>query len=187
MIHKIIVAGSGGQGILFLGKALAFAGMFEGREVTWFPSYGAEMRGGTANCTVVIAGEMIGSPVVLNPDILVIMNSISLDRFLPRLSKNGYLFYDSSLISEPSVKRNIILVPVPATEIASSVSTTRAANMVMLGAIIAKTGILRMKSVLRVFDRDGKTTPGASSDINIQTIEEGIKFIENQKSNHGRR
>ncbi|MDA8083275.1 MAG: 2-oxoacid:acceptor oxidoreductase family protein [Nitrospiraceae bacterium] len=184
MMHKIIIAGSGGQGILFLGKTLAFAGMSEGKEVTWFPSYGAEMRGGTANCTVVIADEMIGSPVVLNPDILVIMNRISLDRFLPRLTRKGLLFYDSSLIPEPLTRGRS--VPVPATEIASAVSTTRAANMVMLGAIVAKTGIVGMQSLRKVFETAGGTPSRASSNGNIMTIQEGMRFIENQKSRHSR-
>ncbi len=187
MISKIIIAGSGGQGILFLGKALAFACMFEGKEVTWFPSYGAEMRGGTANCTVVVADEMIGSPVVLTPDILVIMNSISLDKFLPKLARNGHLFYDSSLIPMPKVKGHTILVPVPATEIARTAATTKSANMVMLGAIIAKTGILGLKSLRKVFDRSGRTAPQASSNINIRTIQEGMKYIEDQKSHDSRR
>jgi len=184
MTYKIIIAGSGGQGILFLGKSLAFASMFEGKKVTWFPSYGAEMRGGTANCTVVVADEMIGSPVVLTPDILVIMNTISLDKFLPKLAKNGYLFYDSSLIPTPKVKSHINLVPVPATEIASAVATTKSANMVMLGAIIAKTEILSRKSLLRVFQNGGKTPREASSNVNIRTIQEGIRYIEHQKSYH---
>ncbi len=182
MINKIIIAGSGGQGILFLGKSLAFASMFEGKEVTWFPSYGAEMRGGTANCTVVVADEMIGSPVVLTPDILVIMNTISLDKFLPKLAKKGYLFYDSSLIPAPKVKNDINLVPVPATEIAGAIATTRSANMVMLGAIIARTKILTRQSLIRVFDNNGRTSPKAPSNVNIRTIQEGIRYIENQKS-----
>src|SRR4030066_1544991 len=94
---RIIVAGSGGQGILFLGKFLARAGMLEGRNVAWFPSYGAEMRGGTANCTLILSDNMIGSPVILNPDILIAMNSASLERFQPQLKKRGLLLFDSSL------------------------------------------------------------------------------------------
>lgn len=184
MTRKIIIAGSGGQGILFLGKSLAFASMFEGKEVTWFPSYGAEMRGGTANCTVVVADEMIGSPVVLTPDILVIMNTISLDKFLPKLAKKGYLFYDSSLIPVPRVKPGIRAIPVPATEIASSVATTKSANMVMLGAIIARTQLLQPQSLMRVFETGEKASPETAMNVNIRTIQEGIRYIENQKSNN---
>src|SRR5208283_1066042 len=98
MEHTIIIAGSGGQGILFLGRLMAYATMLEGKEVTWMPSYGAEMRGGTANCTVVISDEMIGSPVVRNPCILVVMNDASYSRFVCKLLPGGTLLYDSSFI-----------------------------------------------------------------------------------------
>ena len=98
MEKRIIIAGSGGQGVLFFGKLLAYAAMLEGREVTWFPSYGAEMRGGTANCTVIISDSMIGSPVIGNPDVLVVMNDDSYRRFVEKLSPGGILIYDSSQI-----------------------------------------------------------------------------------------
>jgi len=158
--------------------------MSEGRKVTWFPSYGAEMRGGTANCTVVISDTMIGSPVVLNPDILIVMNSISMERFLPRIARNGHLFYDCSLIPDPPQKRHIIPVPVPATDIASTVATTRSANMVMLGAVVAETKILRAESLMKAFEKNGGSRDMNASDVNIMTIQEGIRYIENQKSSH---
>jgi 2-oxoglutarate ferredoxin oxidoreductase subunit gamma len=125
---RIIIAGSGGQGILFMGKVMAFASMREKKEVTWFPSYGAEMRGGTANCTVIISDDMIGSPVVLNPDILVVMNSASLDKFQQRLRRKGLLFYDSSLIKSPSFRAEVEPVAVPATKIASALGNAKSAN-----------------------------------------------------------
>jgi 2-oxoglutarate ferredoxin oxidoreductase subunit gamma len=103
---------------LFLGKILAFAGMLEKKAVTWFPSYGAEMRGGTANCTVIIADAMIGSPVVLNPDILVAMNRASLEKFQPRLKQGGVVLYDSSLIRRPGLRGDVETISVPATKIA---------------------------------------------------------------------
>src|SRR3989338_5832303 len=98
---SLLIAGFGGQGILFAGKLLAQSAMLEGRHVTWFPSYGAEVRGGTANCTVIISDEMIGSPVVRNPEILVVMNEASLDKFQPRLKSGGILIFESSLIKKP--------------------------------------------------------------------------------------
>ncbi len=182
MLNKLIIAGSGGQGILFLGRVLAFTAAVEGRDVTWFPSYGAEMRGGTANCTVIISDEMIGSPVVLNPDILIVMNRISLDKYQPRIKKGGYLFYDSSLITKPLLRSDIKAVPVPATEIASSASTTKPANMVILGALIAETKILREESLISFFESSEGPMKKLSSRVNIKTIYEGFKYIEDTKS-----
>ncbi|RPI36343.1 MAG: 2-oxoacid:ferredoxin oxidoreductase subunit gamma, partial [Nitrospiraceae bacterium] len=151
METRIMIAGTGGQGILFLGKAIAQAGMIEGKHVTWFPSYGAEMRGGTANCTVIMSDTMIGSPVVLNPDILIAMNGASVERFQPRLKKKGLLFFDSSLINGAAFRSTVIAIGIPATKLADAVGNTRAANMVMLGALLAETGILKKSSFDRLF------------------------------------
>jgi 2-oxoglutarate ferredoxin oxidoreductase subunit gamma len=165
-----------------LGRVLAFTAAVEGRDVTWFPSYGAEMRGGTANCTVIISDEMIGSPVVLSPDILIVMNRNSLDKYQPRLKKNGYLFYDSSLIASPALRSDIKSVSIPATEIASLVSTTKSANMVILGALIAKTKILSEESLISVFENSEGPMKKLASRVNIETIYEGFKYIEDKKS-----
>src|SRR5208283_4696608 len=102
MENRVLIAGSGGQGILFLGKLLAYAAMFENKEVTWFPSYGAEMRGGTANCTVIVSGEMIGSPVVSNPDILVGMNEQSFVAFSGKVASGGWLLHDATIKAKPA-------------------------------------------------------------------------------------
>jgi 2-oxoglutarate ferredoxin oxidoreductase subunit gamma len=155
--------------------------MLERRDVTWFPSYGAEMRGGTANCTVIMADEMIGSPVVLNPDILVIMNKASLVKFEPRLRRGGLLVFDSSLIRNSGMRDGTRAVPVPATKIASSIGNTKSANMVMLGALIAETGLLKKSSILGVFE--GREAPLGSrgGKINTTSILEGMKYIEDSK------
>ena len=182
MERKIIIAGSGGQGILYMGKLMAFASMREKKEVTWFPSYGAEMRGGTANCTVIISDAMIGSPVVLNPDILVVMNSASLDKFQQRLRKKGLLFYDSSLIKNPGFREDVEPVGVPATKIASALGNTKSANMVVLGALIAKTGLLKKSSVVKIFEHSSEPVGNNGSKINTISILEGIKYIGNTKS-----
>jgi 2-oxoglutarate ferredoxin oxidoreductase subunit gamma len=182
METRIIIAGSGGQGILFLGKVLSFAGMLEGKEVTWFPSYGAEMRGGTANCTVILSHNMIGSPVVLNPDILVTMNKASFDKFQPRVKKHGLIFYDGSLIKEPVVRHDVRVLAVPATEIASSAGNTKSANMVMLGAVLAATGILRKSSALKVIEGPPKAGGGNGIKANTNSVLKGIQYIEDTKS-----
>ncbi len=182
MEKRVIIAGSGGQGILFLGKVLSYAAMVENREVTWFPSYGAEIRGGTANCTVIIADEMIGSPVVLSPDILVIMNKASLEKFQPRLKRHGLIFYDSSLIKDPVIRGGARGISVPATEIAGSVGSTKAANMVMLGALIAETSLLRKSSILKIVEGPAKSAVGNGIKINTNSILKGIQYVEDTKS-----
>jgi 2-oxoglutarate ferredoxin oxidoreductase subunit gamma len=176
---SIIIAGSGGQGILFLGRMLTSASMLERKEVTWFPSYGAEMRGGTANCTVIVSDEMIGSPVVMMPDILIVMNRASLDRFLPSLRKKGDLFYDSSLITEKLARRDITAVPVPATNIAGDMGNPKSANMVMLGAFIAKTGLLKRNSIFRIFDNVTDPRKIEAFRANKEFVRKGMDYIEN--------
>ncbi|MDA8104574.1 MAG: 2-oxoacid:acceptor oxidoreductase family protein [Nitrospiraceae bacterium] len=167
--------------MLFLGKVFSFASMLEEKEVTWFPSYGAEMRGGTANCTVIISDTMIGSPVVLNPDILVSMNKASLDKFQPRVKKHGLVFYDLSLIKDPALRDDVLAVAVPATEIASSAGNTKSANMVMLGAVLAGTGLLKRSSVLKVIEGPTKSAGGNGIRANTNSLLKGIQYIEDTK------
>jgi len=172
-VPSVLVAGSGGQGILFIGKLLAQAAMQEGKNVTWFPSYGAEMRGGTANCTVVISEETIGSPVVRNPDILIVLNTPSLERFQERLKPGGTLVLDTSLV-KGNIRDDIRVIGVPATEVAVSLGSPRAANMVVLGAVIGGTGIV---SESQTIDALRELTPAKrqkSLNPNIKAIKEGI-------------
>lgn len=145
---ELIIAGFGGQGVLFAGKLLAHAAMLEGKEVTWFPSYGAEIRGGTANCTVIISSEMIGSPVVNNPDTLLIMNDASMERFAPRLKQGGFLIMNSSLIKNPPQRRDIGIIQINATDIAEELGSSQVANMVMIGALIGRTGIISLDTAI---------------------------------------
>lgn len=155
--------------------------------MTWFPSYGAEMRGGAATCTVVISDEPIGSPVVCNPDILIVMNTLSLDKYQSRVKKSGLLFYDSSLISRPALRTDISSVAVPATDLAGTVSTTRSANMIIFGALLARTRLLREQSLRQVFDSNEDMMKRLASRVDINTIYEGYKYFENKKSqNQGR-
>jgi 2-oxoglutarate ferredoxin oxidoreductase subunit gamma len=152
MEKRIIIAGSGGQGVLFFGKLLAYAAMLEGREVTWFPSYGAEMRGGTANCTVIISDSMIGSPVIRNPDVLVVMNAASYQRFAEKLPSGGVLVCDSSQIHTSTHRDDIMVIMSPAGDIAASLNCAVSANMALLGAFIAATRIVDVQSALRSVD-----------------------------------
>lgn len=177
MEKRIIIAGSGGQGVLFLGKLIAYSCMLEGKEVACFPSYGAEMRGGTANCTVIISDDMIGSPVIRSLDILAVMNEPSCNRFIDRLLPEGLLIYDSSLFDADGQRKDINAVKVPASSLASSLNGTKAANMAIIGALVAASGILDIKSVLEAI---AETTPAhrkVSLKVNRDIIMKGYNSV----------
>jgi 2-oxoglutarate ferredoxin oxidoreductase subunit gamma len=142
MQHEIIFAGFGGQGILLIGQMVAYSGMDVGLNVTWLPSYGPEMRGGTASCTVVVSDTPIGSPVVSSPEIAVVMNRPSLDKFGPMVRKGGLLFINSSLVDVRSGRSDIEEILIPCNDMAAKLGNPRAANIIMLGALIGRTKIL---------------------------------------------
>lgn len=137
METSIIIAGFGGQGVLFAGKLLAYAAMDSGKHVTWIPSYGPEMRGGTANCTVIISDEPIGAPLVNQPDIVIALNQPSFDKYEPLVKPDGLLLINSSLVTGESHRLDIDFVPVPMSEMAESVGTTKLLNMAAIGAMLA--------------------------------------------------
>lgn len=149
----VIMAGFGGQGVMLIGNLLAYSGMEQGLNVTYIPVYGPEMRGGTANCTVVISDDAIGSPIIPRPKSLIIMNRPSLDKFQPELVDGGVLVVNSSLV-DPALADagRVRLVTVPANEIADSLGNTRMANMVALGAYVNATGIVPLSTVERCLD-----------------------------------
>lgn len=147
MTTEIIIAGFGGQGIVSSGIILGYAGMLENKNVTFFPSYGAEMRGGTANCSVVISSEPVASPIVAYPDIVIIMNEPSLARFEPMLKPGGILFYNKTLIKSSPKRDDITVLAVEANAIAEELGQGRIANMVMLGALAKKTNILKLETL----------------------------------------
>lgn len=193
---RVLVAGSGGQGILLLGRLIAYGGMLEGKDVTCFPSYGAEVRGGTANSTVILSDEMIGSPIVGNPDILIAMNAASLGKFQPRLRPHGLLIFDSSLIKSPEIRRDITAVDVPASVIAASANgkgslqngsslsaaQMRSANMVMLGALVEETGILKKENAMSALEKLTSSKTQKTLEGNREAIRRGIQYIADKKS-----
>ena len=136
MTNQILLAGFGGQGILFSGKFLAYDGLLEEREVSWLPSYGPEMRGGTCNCSVILSDTKIGSPIVANPDILIAMNLPSLDRFESAAVPGAKIFVDSSLIDRKVARSDVEAYYIPATRIASDEGLSGLANMIMIGLMI---------------------------------------------------
>ena len=147
-MEQIIIAGFGGQGVLSMGMLLTYAGMLEGKQVTWLPSYGPEMRGGTANCNVILSDQEIGSPIVINATTVVAMNRPSLDKFENSVVPGGNLFINSSLIHEKASRTDIDVIYVPANTLAAELKNEKVANMVMLGAYLAKTKVLDPESVL---------------------------------------
>jgi 2-oxoglutarate ferredoxin oxidoreductase subunit gamma len=148
MAQQLIIAGFGGQGVLSMGMLLAYAGMLEGRNVTWLPAYGPEMRGGTANCNVIISDEEIGSPLVLSASSVIAMNRPSLEKFEGAVERGGLLFVNCSLIECRAVRTDIEAIYVPANEIAASLGNERTANMVMLGAFLERTRLVDPESVI---------------------------------------
>jgi 2-oxoglutarate ferredoxin oxidoreductase subunit gamma len=177
---NVIMAGFGGQGLMFIGKLLAYCAMKRGLNVTWIPSYGPEMRGGTANCTIVISDEPIGSPVITSPEALIIMNNPSLEAFEPALKSSGLLFVDSSLVTRSVKRKDVEVVAVPADDIAVEVGEKRAANMVMLGAYVAKTGIVAKDDIANGFREffGGKTQ---FLEVNMKALEKGMQHTKTQK------
>lgn len=140
MTNDILLAGFGGQGILFIGKMLAYLGLYEGKQVSWLPSYGPEMRGGTCNCSVCISDDPIGSPLVLDPDQLLVMNTPSFDKFIGTVKAGGKAFIDSSLVEGKSDRTDIDCYYVPATALANENDLKGMANVILLGKMIKETG-----------------------------------------------
>ena len=149
MQTEFIIAGFGGQGVLFAGQLLSYAAMDEGKEVTWIPSYGPEMRGGTANCTVIISDEEIGSPLVKNPQGAIAMNLPSLDKYESVVRPGGVLVINTSIINRTATRPDIRLVPVAGNEIAEQIGERRMTNMVLLGALLANLPVLPLEAIER--------------------------------------
>jgi 2-oxoisovalerate ferredoxin oxidoreductase beta subunit len=172
--HSLKIAGFGGQGLLFLGRLLAEAGMQQNLHVSWLPSYGPEMRGGTANCHVNISTASISSPLVSTPTVLIAMNKPSLDKFENEVRSGGLILYDSSLIDRPPARGDVEVLALPATEIADKLGSGKSANMVVLGALISKTNLLEKDAVLDVVRANTKKAD--LLDLNVKAIEAGFEF-----------
>jgi 2-oxoglutarate ferredoxin oxidoreductase subunit gamma len=176
MQTEIVFAGFGGQGVLFGGQVLAYAAMDSGREVTWIPSYGPEMRGGTANCTVIIADEEIGSPLVRNPKAVIVLNLPSLDKYEPLVVPGGVLVANASLINREPSRKDIKSIFIPANEIAESIGNRRLLNMVTLGALLGVLPVLPMQAIEQALrdhlpERHRKLLP-----VNYQALRAGADF-----------
>jgi 2-oxoglutarate ferredoxin oxidoreductase subunit gamma len=174
----VIMAGFGGQGILMIGNLLSIAAMEEGRHVTYFPAYGVEMRGGTANCTVVISDEEIGSPVVGRPKACVIMNGPSLGKYLPSIKEGGDLVINSSLVDPAKVDRtDVRLLSIPANDIAREVvGSQQLASMVALGAYVTVTGVVEMQTLFDCLPKVISRKYEKFIPLNVNALKEGESF-----------
>ena len=177
MTNEIMIAGFGGQGVMAIGKTLAEAGMKEGKAVSWLPSYGPEMRGGTANCCVVISEEEIVCPIVLEPTELIAMNLPSLLKFEPTVKAGGTIFVNSSIISEPVLRDDVRVVNVPCLDIANELGNAKVANMVMLGAYIEAMGNLGTDTIKEMLVHMFTGPKAKLVDLNIEALRRGAACV----------
>ena len=177
--QRIIIAGFGGQGILSMGQILAYAGLLEGKTVSWLPSYGPEMRGGTANCSVIISEEFVGSPVVTEADAAIIMNLPSLVKYEKNVVNGGHLLTNSSLISEKTSRREVKAYEIAANDIANELGNAKVANMVMLGAYIELTRIVSKESIIQSLEKVLGSSKKNLIHINEEALKRGTEAVRN--------
>lgn len=176
MTKQILIAGFGGQGILFSGKFLAYEGLIDGKEVSWLPSYGPEMRGGTANCSIIISDTKIGSPIVDKPDILVAMNTPSYDKYISEVNPGGKVFIDSSLIDKKCERDDVEAYYIPATQLASENNLTGLANMIILGNVIAHTDIMPNENIEKAMQKVVSAKKQNLFDLNMKAVQIGHDY-----------
>ena len=179
-MKKIFIAGFGGQGILFTGKFIAYAAMLEGKEVTWLPAYGAESRGGTSNCHVIISEKPIGSPVVQSPDVLICMNLPSLDKFEKNLAQGGALYIDDSMVTRKTSREDVKTHYVPATKLAFDNSLDGLANMIMLGAAIRESGLCSREIITETMGKVISERKKEMYENNLKAVNIGLEFKEGE-------
>lgn len=177
MTNEIIIAGFGGQGVLTMGQLIAYAGMKEGKNVSWMPSYGPEMRGGTANCNVIISTQAVGSPIVTEADAVIVMNKPSLDKYEAALKPGGMLFINTSLIDKKATRSDIQVYNVPANDIAQKAGSIKVANIAILGAYIAASGAVSRESVVAAVEYMLGDKKAHLIPVNETAIDHGAKYI----------
>jgi 2-oxoglutarate ferredoxin oxidoreductase subunit gamma len=171
---EIIIAGFGGQGVLFAGEILARAAVLEDKNVTWMPSYGPEQRGGTATCTVVVSDEAIGSPIVWDPQVAIVMNRPSLDKFEPRIRPGGVLVVNTAMVDRPVARMDLRVVAVDATRVASALSNPAVANMVLLGALLRVLPIVSASSVRLALAEHFPPSQQDLVEIDVAAVDRGL-------------
>ena len=173
---RILIAGFGGQGVLFAGKFLAYKGLCEDRQVSWLPSYGPEMRGGTANCSVIISDDPIGSPIITTPDILVAMNLPSLDKYEQSVVSGGQIYVDSTLIARDVTRTDVSAFRIPATQMASDNGLTTLANMIIVGKILRESDVCSYEGLEVALKKVVSARHADLFDANMKAINMGYAF-----------
>ena len=176
MTHSYLIAGFGGQGLLFAGKFLAYKGLLESKEVSWLPSYGPEMRGGTASCSVIIGDEPVGSPIVEHPDVLMVMNLPSLNRYEQAVQPGGTIFVDSSLVDRKVERSDVKAIYVPATRLAVENDMTTLANMILTGKILEEMGEFDADGVQAALKKVVSAKHPEMFDLNLKALQIGRDF-----------
>ncbi len=179
--YEVTFAGFGGQGIMTAGQLLSYAGISEDKQVVWIPSYGPEMRGGTAYCTVVVSDTRIGSPIISNPRCICVFNRPSFDKFESRVKEGGLLIVNSSLINSTSDRTDITTLHVPANEIATKAGNPKSSNIVILGALIGASGVVKYDSIQQTIEKKlGHKKDAMATNLNVlkQGFELGRKSLE---------
>jgi 2-oxoglutarate ferredoxin oxidoreductase subunit gamma len=179
METSILIAGFGGQGVLFAGQLLAYAGMDDGRHVTWIPSYGPEMRGGTAHCTVIISPEPIGAPIVAEPDIAIVLNQPSFDKYEKSVKPGGVLVVNSSIVTAVSERTDIDIVTVPANAIAEEHGSSKMLNMAAVGAMLARRPVLPLTAVEQAITNHLPEDKAHLLQSNLQVLRQGFEMSQN--------
>ena len=176
MTHSYLIAGFGGQGLLFAGKFLAYKGLLENKEVSWLPSYGPEMRGGTASCSVIIGDEPVGSPIVEHHDVLMVMNLPSLNRYEQAVQPGGTIFVDSTLVERKVERSDVKAIYVPATRLAVENDMTTLANMILTGRILAEMGEFDADGVQAALKKVVSAKHPEMFDLNLKALQIGRDF-----------
>ena len=176
MTHSYLIAGFGGQGLLFAGKFLAYKGLLENKEVSWLPSYGPEMRGGTASCSVIIGDEPVGSPIVEHPDVLMVMNLPSLNRYEKAVQSGGTIFVDSTLVERKVERSDVKAIYVPATRLAVESDMTSLANMILTGRILTEMGEFDADGVQAALKKVVSAKHPEMFDLNLKALQIGRDF-----------
>lgn len=178
MTHSFLIAGFGGQGLLFAGKFLAIKGMNEGKEISWLPSYGPEMRGGTASCSVIVSDDPVGSPIVDHPDVLMVMNLPSLDKYENSVQPGGMIFLDSSLIERKVTRTDVKTYYIPATKLAGEQGVSTLANMILTGKILQELGEYNEENVKAALNKVVSVKHPEMFDFNMKALQLGRDYAE---------